>query len=73
MDWGQSGDRVPIIQYNDGSLYFVHSVNGDGNYFFSHPVEMKKWHNIQIEQKSINQGQVKKNVHHNEKNHLFLG
>ena len=46
-----NGDRVPIVQLRDnGELYFINSVNGNGNAHFHTRVETNKWLEIEIEQ-----------------------
>ena len=50
------GDRVPIVQLrSNGQLYFINSVNGEGNYFFYHGVELNKLYKIEIEQKKVDE------------------
>ena len=49
-----NGDRVPIVQLRDnGELYFINSVNGNGNAHFHTAVETNKWLEIEIEQTKI--------------------
>ena len=49
-----NGDRVPIVQLTDyGDLFFINSVNGDGNGYFHTGVDLNKWHKIEIQQDRI--------------------
>ena len=56
-----NGDRVPIVQLRDnGELYFINSVNGNGNAHFHTAVETNKWLEIEIEQTKMD-GKVENN------------
>ena len=51
-----NGDRVPIVQLRkNGQLYFINSVNGNGNAYFHTAVETNKWYKIEIEQTMIDE------------------
>ena len=57
-----NGDRVPIIQLQDnGELYFINSINGNGNTHFHTAVDLNKWYKIEIEQTKISDKVVKTN------------
>ena len=49
-----NGDRIPIVQLHDnGELYFINSINGNGNAYFHTAVDTGKWYEIEIEQNKI--------------------
>ena len=49
-----NGDRVPIVQLRDnGQLYFINSVNDNGNAHFHTAVDTDKWYQIEIAQTRI--------------------
>ena len=51
-----NGDRVPIVQLRkNGQLYFINSVNGNGNAYFHTAVDTNKWYKIEIEQTMIDE------------------
>ena len=55
-DCCNNGDRVPIVQLSkNGQLYFINSVNGNGNAYFHTAVETNKWYKIEIEQTMIDE------------------
>ena len=52
---GEFGDRVPIIELNDGKLYFLTAINGNPNFHFTpRGVQVGKWYKIIIEQNLVN-------------------
>ena len=60
-----NGDRVPIVQlHNNGQLFFINSVNGNGNAYFHTAVDTGKWYKIEIEQTRIG-GKVENNASQN--------
>jgi len=49
-----NGDRVPIVQLTDyGDLFFINSIDGNGNGYFHTGVELNKWLKIEIQQDRI--------------------
>ena len=47
--------------HNNGELFFINSINGNGNAYFHTAVETGKWYEIEIEQTRIG-GKVENNA-----------
>ena len=55
-EWSQIGDRIPaiLLSKDKSVLKITNTVNGNPDYHFYFKIELNRWYNIIIEQKSVN-------------------